>query len=54
MKIDEVSEIKFLGAYTDNTLSWKSHISRKANQILILSKNRIISRLKHIVPKKNP
>jgi len=48
-KIDEVNNIKFLGSYIDNNLSWKIHITNKANQILRV--NGILTRLKHLAPK---
>ena len=46
--IEQVEEIKFLGAHIDSTLSWKSHIRKKANQILKV--NAVLSRLKNTVP----
>ena len=46
--IEEVSHIKFLGAYIDNNLTWKTHLSKKANQILRV--NGILTRLKNFTP----
>ena len=46
--IEQVEEIKFLGAHIDSTLSWKPHLTKKANQILKV--NAILSRLKYTVP----
>ena len=46
--IEQVEEIKFLGAHIDSTLSWKPHIRKKANQILKV--NAVLSRLKNTVP----
>ena len=46
--IEEVKEVKFLGAILDSTLSWKPHLTKKANQVLKV--NSVISRLKNTVP----
>ena len=47
-QIEKVNEIKFLGVFIDNHLSWKTHINAKSNQIL--KANSILSRLKNFVP----
>ena len=47
--IEQVKEIKFLGAYIDETLYWRTHITKKANQILKV--NAVLSRLKNSVPR---
>ena len=47
-QIEQVSEIKFLGVYIDQQLSWKFHICQKNNQ---LSRNiGVLSRLKKMIP----
>jgi hypothetical protein len=46
--INEVDCIKFLGIYIDNKLTWKIHMTNKANQILKVTS--ILARLKHFLP----
>lgn len=48
-QIDEVSSMKFLGVYFDSKLTWKAHITSKANQIVKVVS--VLARLKHSMPK---
>lgn len=48
ISITRVKTTKFLGVHMDETLSWKDHINKKANQIARV--NSMLCKLKHILP----
>lgn len=47
-QIQKVPFMKFLGVYFDSNLTWKVHLTNKANQILKVVS--ILGRLKHYIP----